>query len=94
MIRRKPTLVELTPDDVQEYEALKRQAEEKKRLEDLERKKRLGSGASGGDRRRSAGGKGGGDEFEADFNSEEAKAARAREAAQRRKDKRHARMGL
>lgn len=92
MIRRKPTRIELTPDDVQEYEALKKQAEEKKRQDELELKKRL-EGTTG-NKKKSVGPEesvGGG--FEADFHSEEAKTARTREAAQRRKEKRNARIG-
>lgn len=37
MLRRKPTRVELTTDDVQEYEAIKKKAEEKKKQDDIER---------------------------------------------------------
>lgn len=34
MLRRKPTRVELTTEDVQEYEAVKKKAEEQKRKKD------------------------------------------------------------
>lgn len=37
MLRRKPTRVELTTDDVQDYEALKKKAEDKKKQQELDR---------------------------------------------------------
>lgn len=37
MLRRKPTRVELTTDDVQDYEALKKKAEEAKKKKEGER---------------------------------------------------------
>lgn len=37
MLRRKPTRVELTTDDVQDYEAIKKKAEDKKKQDDIER---------------------------------------------------------
>lgn len=39
MLRRKPTRIDLTPDDVVDYETLKKQAEEQKKLQETERKK-------------------------------------------------------
>lgn len=42
MLRRKPTRVDLTPEDVADYEALKKKAaEEQKRLDDIEKKKKI-----------------------------------------------------
>lgn len=39
MLRRKPTRVELTTDDVQDYEAIKKKAEDKKKQDDIERQR-------------------------------------------------------
>lgn len=36
MLRRKPTRVELTTEDVQDYEAIKKEAEEKRKKQQLE----------------------------------------------------------
>lgn len=84
--------MELTSEDVQEYEALKKKAEEKqKKLAEIERKNRLGSSAASGKTPKAAGG---GEAVTPEADSEAARIARARAAAHLRREKRHGRNGF